>query len=481
MSRPPLRLLLVSLLLLLVLGGAGAAWHWLRPVPPEAPDTVAAAALDAALAPAAALPLTAADTDVLVIAVCTLRRDRLEPYGHDGPTSPFLDELGRTGVVFEHNFSQAPWTRPAMGALFTGRWPRVLGLDLRGKGDNFDMVIEASHTLLAERLKTAGYATLGSVANPNLKEVFGFRQGFDQYSEPAGTYRDKPHIPSSHEVVDDILEMVDGLGPDQRFYARAVVLDGHVRRRWDARYRKLFGNRLAQSGVERDVADYDAALRTIDAQLARLVTTLRARNPNLLVVLAADHGEGLKTPEHHGREHGNFVYRSTVETPLIVHHPALPDPGRRVAGLSMNVDVVPTILALLGLPAPDAVDGRSQAAAVLGRSTAPVHTAVFAETFFRKVHLSTVFDGDHQLIRRYVSDHPDANHLDRLYTAADADAHTAIQAQAPDETRALAAVLDAWEALQDQHEAASAGEETGTVDSATRKMLQDLGYIEEDE
>ncbi len=67
-----------------------------------------------------------------------------------------------------------------------------------------------------------------------------------------------------------------------------------------------------------------------------------------MVVLTADHGEGMRLPRHHGSGHGDFVYRSTVEVPWVVHHPSL-DP-HTVDQLSMNVNVLPTLLDLVGLP-----------------------------------------------------------------------------------------------------------------------------------
>jgi arylsulfatase A-like enzyme len=479
MSRSRRSKVIAGLLVVLLVAAIGAAWHFLRPVPYEVPDTVAPAELEQALRAQPDLPLSAQETDVLVIAGCTVRRDRLEPYGHPLPTTPFLDQLAATGVLFEHNFSQAPWTRPAMGAIFSGRWPRVLGLDPPGRGDNFDMVVEAEHVLLAEMLKDAGYATIGSVANPNLKEVFGFRQGFDDYREPDGIYRERPTIPTSHDIVDDILEMAAAVPADQRLYARAVVLDGHVRRRYDAHYLRHFTGQHRDSRIDRDLARYDAALRTIDAQLARLIVELRKTRPNLLVVFAADHGEGLRLPESHGREHGNHVFRSTVETPLIVHHPALPSRGLRISELSMNVDIVPTVLELLGLEPPGPVDGRSQAPAILGGDHEPVHEVIFAETFFRRVHKSTAFDGRHQLIRIYNSDRSATAYTDALFSVDDPAAAEPLNTDMPASMRTLAAQLTAWETLLASLAGDAAKEERGEVDPATRQMLRDLGYLED--
>ncbi|MBC8404714.1 MAG: sulfatase-like hydrolase/transferase, partial [Planctomycetes bacterium] len=62
--------------------------------------------------------------DVTVVVIDTLRADHLGTYGYqraDGEqTSPFIDSLAETGLVFENTWSQASWTRPSMASLHSG-------------------------------------------------------------------------------------------------------------------------------------------------------------------------------------------------------------------------------------------------------------------------------------------------------------------------------------------------------------------------
>lgn len=450
------------------------AWAVWRPVERDHPDTVLEADLNAALEADLTLPLDAAHTDVVVVAVCTLRRDRMGMYGHTQPTTPFLDRLADRGVVFDEHFTQAPWTRPAMGSIFTGKWPRELKLDDPNQGRGFKAVILDEHTLLAEHLGEAGYTAVGAVANPNLKQQFGFAQGFDTYSEPAGTYKERPHIPSSEEIVDDVLAMAANVPSSQRLYARVNVLDTHLPHKYSLRYPKLF------DVPNERLQNYDAALRTIDAELARLFTELRAQRPNVLFMLVADHGEGLYLPHHHGPEHGNYVYRTTTQTPWLAYHPALEEGGRRIAGRSMNVDVVPTVLDLLGLTVPSDIDGASQSAAIRGDTDRASHAFAYSETFFRKRHLSTIYDGDHQLIRTYAVPTEEGPFVDALYADADWQADTNVFDTSPEAAVRLRDALTEWEAsvMAQSQDAPDPGEEA-EVDDATDQMLRDLGYVDE--
>jgi arylsulfatase A-like enzyme len=123
--------------------------------------------------------------------------------------------MSAQGVTFDQHISQAPWTKPGMGALYTGRFPRELHLDNPGRADGYREVVREDVTLLAEHMKAAGDATIGAVANPNLKSRFGYAQGFDHYSEPDRGYRQDPNIPSGGEIVDDVLASLDRVPADQ--------------------------------------------------------------------------------------------------------------------------------------------------------------------------------------------------------------------------------------------------------------------------
>src|SRR6185503_79137 len=83
-----------------------------------------------------------------------------------------------------------------------------------------------------------------------------------------------------------------------------------------------------------------------------------------LVVLTADHGESLG--EHGEATHGIFAYEATLRVPLVLYHPRLLSP-RVVATPAGHVDIVPTVLDALGMPAPKGLAGRSLLADAAGR------------------------------------------------------------------------------------------------------------------
>src|SRR6185503_3910209 len=123
---------------------------------------------------------------ILLVVVDTLRADHLGAYGYARPTSPHIDELARSGVLFEHAQSAASWTLPSMASLFTGLAPsrHGCGVERTPAGDpkrRRFLGLGAGARTLAEALEERGLATAAVVTNPFLKPDFGLQRGFDHY------------------------------------------------------------------------------------------------------------------------------------------------------------------------------------------------------------------------------------------------------------------------------------------------------------
>lgn len=419
-------------------------------------------------APQATAGLAAGVTDVVLVVACTLRRDRLDLYGAGRPTAPFLARLGAEGVVFEDHVTQAPWTRPSVGSIVTGRWPRVLHLDRPGVGRSFDLALGGAHTTLAEYLRTAGYQTFAVTANPNTKADFGFGQGVDAMDEPAGTWRegDGGQRPSG-ELVDAALAHLARLPGDRRVFAWLVVTDTHQPRQFEPG--DLEAVTGGTPGTDLRLDRYDASLRHLDRSLERLHREWTARRPNTLWVVVSDHGEGLDLPPHHGRGHGRHLYMSTIGGVGVWHHPALPA-GRRVGALTRNIDVVPTVLGLLGLPAASPVDGLDLSGLVRGSSEEGAPYAV-AETFFREADAVAWVDGRWHLVQDR------ATGRNALYARTDPAATRDLATRQTTAVRELTGALERWE-LAVAREASAWEAEEQPLDEATRGMLEALGYVE---
>ena len=406
------------------------------------------------------MPLTASETDVVLVAVCTLRYNRLESYGYPYPTSPFMNALASQGIQFNQNYSQTSWTRPSMGSLLTGRYPRGLQLDSPGNGGVTRLALDEEDTLLGEVFSEAGRRVIGAVNNPNVREQFGFAQGFDVYHAPATSWTNRKITLDDSALVNTILAAVDETPDDQRLYIRMTPVGPHTTRQFTRRDHTLL--------QDAHHPEYDASVRLLDARLATLFVSIKERRPNTLFVVVADHGEGLNQPRHHHFGHGNYLYQTTIHTPWLIHHPSLSP--QQVDGLTMNIDVMPTILDMLGMTAPAIVDGRSQAAVIRGETSHTGHTYAFSETMYNRSNKAAVISENFLLIRNRKSD------KDQLFSLEDWRARDALGDSHPEARAALAGALDEWEATQattitDEPTEAEADEETS-------RMLEAMGYIE---
>lgn len=456
-------------LLAMIAATVGVTGWILRPVDPEAADTVDWAHTEALLNQRGVA--LSSKTNVVLAIVCTLRQDRLEPYGFGGPSSPFLDGLAQSGVLLERHYTQAPWTRPSSGSLLTGRWPRALQLDNPGKRSSLSLVLDDSHTTVAEYFQAAGHTTIGSTGNPNLKAQFGLAQGLDLSWEPPNTFKEGHVQVTGHTQVDYLLDTLESVPAEQPVFMQVVLTDTHTPRNPAPRYLRLLADSIFKPGRR---ARYNATVRQADAVLARLFTAIKTQRPDTLFVLANDHGEGLRHPRNHGRGHGNHLYPTTIGGTSIWHHPALAP--QRSTHLTMNIDVVPTILGAVGLRA-DPVDGVDLSRAMLGTEPFPVRSVVFSETYYGKTRKLSAIGPDFQYIRNQRKT-KNPTRQEMLFATGDRLSTTNVIEDHPEAADRLRRALDAWDEQMNALWQSAGTPNEIELSADTKAQLEALGYLD---
>jgi arylsulfatase A-like enzyme len=148
---------------------------------------------------------------------------------------------------------------------------------------------------------------------------------------------------------------------DVMFGRHAPVYEGIDLGEWGAYLEAVRQGRqtLSAAEVAQLEAYYDGQLRFLDDRIARLLEELRRRGryEDTLIVLTSDHGDAFL--EHGFISHSTTPYDELVRVPLIVKLPGNRHAGREVAAQVRLVDVMPTVLDLLGLPVPPEVAGCS--------------------------------------------------------------------------------------------------------------------------
>ena len=312
---------------------------------------------------------------VIVISLDTLRPDRLGLYGHERDTSPHLDAwAGKRAEVFDDALADSNWTLPSTATMITGLATRQHGLLA------FPAALGPATPTLAERLSAAGYDTLAITDGGFVGPTFGFDRGFDSLTVDTGL--DPDWQPA--------LEHLTARGADRPVFVFLHTYLAHSPWSRDARFAEgapPYTGPLAGRDLTDDVIDaiergdlllddgdraevrrlYDAAVAHMDTVVGAFLERLDARLDagERLVVVTSDHGELLF--EHGHVAHGRTLYDAVLRVPLLVSWPGATPVGRSNVPAA-GVDVVPTVLDVLGLPRPPTLPGRS----LFGAGTEPV-------------------------------------------------------------------------------------------------------------
>lgn len=444
--------------------------------PPSAVAIVAPTPIDAA--PSSAVSPVATPKrrpNVVLVMGCTVRRDQVTPYGGPPAVTPFLAKLAARGTVFDDPISAAPWTRPASTAILTGRHAVSLGVVEPGSQRNNRRLTDEVITL-AERLSERGYFTLGITANPNLRTEFGFSQGYEVY-QPGGEAAWGKKLPGV-EVVDRALEALAtnrASGDARPFYLRAMLIDAHSPRPGQGEQLTPY---TAPDLPER-IAQYRYHLHSFDQAVAHLSRRLAEQGfteENTVFVVISDHGEGMNYPGHHGYAHGQYLAPSTNHAIWLLAGAGVAR-EHRILGVSSQVDLVPTLLGVIGAPLRpgEVVDGQDWSELVRGRGRVTSYEQVWADTWFAATSRAALVTPTRHCQRDFGSsarslakgkflDGCFDRHADPLLTTPFADAD-------------LTARLTAWRAARTD-ELHAAKVEQAEVGEELNQSLEALGYVE---
>jgi len=301
------------------------------------------------------------DLSLLLITVDALRSD-LHYAGNPRPVSPSLDRLAEQSVVFDRAYSLSSYTGASIGPTMIGRYPTECARD----SQHF-LSYGSSNVLLAERLRDAGFATFGGASHFYFIPHFGLSQGivtWDMSARPSTA--DQETTSADDAVCDRAVALLRTHATDtERFFEWVHFFDPHSQYVSHAEFASFGDDERAR---------YDAEVAWTDRQIGRLLDAL-ATMPfadRTAVMVTADHGEAFG--EHHMALHGFELWEELVHVPWIVRVPGVAP--RHVPTPRSHIDLAPTVLDLLRVPAPardsdQALSGESLVPDLLGEPSPP--------------------------------------------------------------------------------------------------------------
>ena len=308
-----------------------------------------------------------AKTDVLLITIDTLRADHIGAYGYKQAETPTIDGLARSGLLFEHAYSQVPLTLASHTSLLTGTYPFHNGVqDFTGNP------LSPNIRSVAQALEAQGYDTAAIVSSYVLDRSWGLDRGFKLYYDvfKGSSFLENDPGLVERKAGDSVDQALKWLRRPRSkpFFLWLHLYDPHSGYNPPEPFRTRFAD-----------TPYDGEIAYADHELGRVIAYLKQRGlyDRMLIIIASDHGESLG--EHGEKEHGFFVYHSTLHVPLVVKPPlASGFKPRPVSDPVPIMGIAPTILGTLKLH--DPIERQFETESLL--TTISDATPVYSESFY---------------------------------------------------------------------------------------------------
>jgi len=345
--------------------------------------------------------------NIIFIIIDAVRARNVGAYGYDKPTTPNIDNIAQQGVLFRNAYSCINYTDSSMTSIFSGIYPAGHGILHHGGSLRDEEVKDFNRSgieLLPEILRSKGYSTIAL-------DWMGrwHRRGYDYYSGipdgkllrlvnrvlkaiaphksllslRAGLILLRRRILSTTYAAKFTTECAINLVEENRnkpFFLFIHYWDVHqgytVPKRHSRPFRgmnyseiphhtekvgglySISSKGLRSLGVKllsrtktvsQQIAEYDGAIRYVDGEIGRLMEGLKKHGiaDQTLVIITSDHGESLTEHGIYFDHHG--LYEVSIHVPLIMRYPEVLSAGKAVEGFVQHIDLVPTILDLVGI------------------------------------------------------------------------------------------------------------------------------------
>lgn len=354
-------------------------------------------------------PGTAAGSrpNIVLIVLDTVRADHMSVYGYGRKTTPGLERFAARATLYRYAFAASNFTLPSHASIFTGLDPRTHGATNLLPGLSYGESLDARFETLAERLAAHGYLNLAVSANFGyLQPDFGLHQGFHFYDarQPSvclpeqrrhtlrfglrrllGLVTATDALEQRFRRASEINEAVSGLLDQARdtrapFFLFINYMDAHDPylppppfntlfegrtpgfrpEHWEAAHERIVRGAPGISNAEQThfSSQYDGAIAYLDSEVELLIKEFQKRGlfENTMIVVTSDHGEALG--EHGYLGHGWSLHNHQVRVPLIIKYPGQRE-GRVSEQNASHVDLMPTILDVVGIEFPPDLHGAS--------------------------------------------------------------------------------------------------------------------------
>ncbi|MBI5488216.1 MAG: sulfatase [Deltaproteobacteria bacterium] len=318
--------------------------------------------------------------NVIHVMIDTLRADHVPPYGRTRVQAKVLELVAQRGALFERFSAVEDWTKPSCATMLTGLYPNT------HKAQTDDIMLSPSVRMISEELKAKGLQTASFIANGYVSDKFGFKRGWDQYTN----YIREGKPTTADRVFGDAAAWIEA-HKAERFYAYVHTIDPHVPYSPPAEFLALYDDKpydgpivarqthlqvedikkkkmtVTDRDKERLEALYDGEISFHDGHLGSFLKKLDELGilEETLVIVSSDHGEEFW--DHGSVGHGHSIFQELVHVPFFLMWKNVIPAGVRIGENHDHTCIVPTVFEALGLPPPGYLEGLSVLGQALGR------------------------------------------------------------------------------------------------------------------
>jgi arylsulfatase A-like enzyme/Tfp pilus assembly protein PilF len=381
-----------------------------------------------------------------LITLDTTRTDSLSCYSENGADTPNLDRLAEEGVMFTNARCQVPLTLPSHTSILTGTNPSYHGVH------HHPGFVSDKLTTLAELMKDRGYLTSAFISAAVLDSMFNLDQGFDYYYDQLGGGAGTPQRRADETIAYTTAWLETHR--NEPFFAWLHLYDPHTPYSPPEPFSKEYKD------------PYLGEVAYMDSEIGKLLEFLKEENlyDNTLIIAVADHGEAFG--EHSELEHGYFIYGTTIDIPLIMWCPGLLPEGTVIDGMVRSIDIMPTVLDIYGIKAPDDCEGINLLPVIYGDEELP-QLESYTESFFINqlfgwAKLTGIEKGEYKFIN---TPQPELYNLKK-----DPEENNNIISNHID-------LIDKYQTMIEDILKKPSLEASGQIDMETQSKLSSLGYI----
>jgi len=373
---------------------------------------------------------------IVLITIDTLSANHASVYGYRRQTTPYLEQLAQQATVFERFYANGNWTAPCVNSFMNGVRPWTH----RALQSEAKVAVSIADQGLVARLKRVGYQTFAVATNPiaapyqNLSDRHldvvsngNVRESWAKMvsligpefprAVPASSLGPLPRLlPLSDSVLvrSGIWSKTDHFDPEFAFSAarrlvetrrpdRPLFLWIHLfpphypyatpppfsgrfdpsmqgRTRFDSTPPLYFAAGREKDFPGRYIGRYDESVNYVDHHIGRFLEWLKDQKlyTGTLLIVSADHGESFS--HGYGAHGGPMLLEDVIRLPLVIKEPEQRT-GQRLDVLAEQIDLMPTVLDLAGIPAAGVLEGRSLKPAMRGaKMSGPVFSMDFEQS-----------------------------------------------------------------------------------------------------